>query len=75
MGGVRNTPPKINIKPENDGLVQMMFLFLGVYKTRFHVNLPVCIWFLVWIHTLKLLYIHKGNINVIIPTIGIVMIH
>ena len=24
-----NTPPKINIKPENDGLVQMIFLFPG----------------------------------------------
>ena len=23
------TPPKINIEPENDGLVQMIFLFQG----------------------------------------------
>ena len=26
---IRSTPPKIDIEPENDGLVQMVFLFQG----------------------------------------------
>ena len=34
------TPRKINIDPENDGLVQMIFLLPGVKTLRFHVNLP-----------------------------------
>ena len=37
-----DSPQKINIEPENDGLVQMMFFFQGCIL-RFHVNLPGCI--------------------------------
>ena len=33
-----DTPPKIHIEPENDGLVQMIFLVNWV-NLRFHVNL------------------------------------
>ena len=36
-----HTPLKIHIEPENDGLVQMIFLFQGCIR-RFHVNLPRC---------------------------------
>ena len=36
------TPRKINIEPENVGLVQRIFLFQGSIF-RFHVNLPGCI--------------------------------
>ena len=38
------TPRKIDIEPENDGLVQMIFLFQGARILRFHVNLPRCKW-------------------------------
>ena len=36
---IKFRPRKINIEPENDGLVQMIFLFQG-FILRFHVNLP-----------------------------------
>ena len=38
--GGNYTPPKITIEPENDGLVQMIFLIQGARILRFHVNLP-----------------------------------
>ena len=41
--GQYNTPPKINIEPENDGL-EDDFPFQGCIL-RFHVNLPGCIQF------------------------------
>ena len=42
--GIRNpTPLKINIESENDGLVQMIFLFQGpVFSGEPAVNLPGC---------------------------------
>ena len=36
------TPTKISIEPENDSLVQMIFLFQGARILRLHVNLPGC---------------------------------
>ena len=37
------TPCKINMEPENHGLVQMIFLFSGgPYSHVNHVNLPGC---------------------------------
>ena len=34
-------PKHLNIEPENDGLVQMIFrVFLGVYSQVNHINLP-----------------------------------
>ena len=39
-----DTPRKINIEPENDGLIQMIFLYKeGPYSQVPAVNLPGCI--------------------------------
>ena len=37
----QNTPPKVNIEPENDGLEDEISLFQGCIL-RFHVNLSGC---------------------------------
>ena len=41
------TPPKINMKPEKKGLVQMIFLFKQVVF-RFHLNFPGRTWTFGW---------------------------